>query len=484
MNGPFRFEKSIVFLLLLALLSSCSPKKTDPVRSMPGTDEALTEEASAGGGFLYETIADPNTSYAAYTLDQGAVSFFLPEDWDLYMDGGSVLAFQKGSAYFQAERVRTDGEEKSLHEVIDQERSLWFENGRSAQSEIIEIAGFEGIVSAFGKDYEGGRAGSLYLGAFSIRGQYYVLYYQSPIAYAGEEYEAFKDILGRVRAAEKLVPSALAEGDSAEEPGQGRGTEEPGDGEKDPAAEGDLAVEGTPVEEGNRTKEGNVSTGEESRRPGSAAGKEKLPGSEAYRAFSLKDLPEYDSSPWAEVNGGIPFFTEDEMTAKAFQDYSPLDDLGRCGRAMACLGPETMPDQPRGSIGMIKPSGWQIARYKDIDGTYLYNRCHLIGYQLSGQNANTLNLITGTRYMNMAGMEPFESRTAGYIETTGHHVLYRVTPVFEGEDLVARGVLLEARSVEDQDLQFCVYCYNVQPGIDIDYSDGSSRGKGYMGSGS
>jgi DNA-entry nuclease len=172
------------------------------------------------------------------------------------------------------------------------------------------------------------------------------------------------------------------------------------------------------------------------------------------------------------------------MTAKAFQDYSPLDDLGRCGRAMACLGPETMPDQPRGSIGMIRPSGWQIARYKDIDGTYLYNRCHLIGYQLSGQNANTLNLITGTRYMNMAGMEPFESRTAGYIETTGHHVLYRVTPVFEGEDLVARGVLMEARSVEDQDLQFCVYCYNVQPGIDIDYSDGSSRGKGYMGSGS
>lgn len=186
MNGPFRFEKSIVFLLLLALLSSCSPKKTDPVRTMPGTDAGLTEEASADGGSLYETTADPDVSYEEYTLDQGAISFSLPEDWDLYMDGGSVLAFQKESAYFQAERVRADGEEKSIHEVIDRERSLWFEEGRVVQSEFTEIAGFEEIVSAFGKDYEGGRAGSLYIGAFSISGQYYVLYYQSPKAYAGE----------------------------------------------------------------------------------------------------------------------------------------------------------------------------------------------------------------------------------------------------------------------------------------------------------
>lgn len=178
------------------------------------------------------------------------------------------------------------------------------------------------------------------------------------------------------------------------------------------------------------------------------------------------------------VNHNRPYFKKITST-KAWEKYSDLDSLGRCGPAEAVLGKETMPTEPRGRIGMVKPSGWHTIRYNDLipDGKYLYNRCHLIGYQLSGENANVKNLITGTRYLNVEGMEPFENETANYIEKTGNHVHYRVTPCFQGDELVARGVLMEAESIEDDGLglKFCVYCPNIQPGVNIMYRDGSSQ---------
>ncbi len=194
-------------------------------------------------------------------------------------------------------------------------------------------------------------------------------------------------------------------------------------------------------------------------------------------AFELSQVPVYTDQPYIEINGNMPFFHSSELTESFFETYTELDSLGRCGTAYASLSSNEMPTEPRGSIGMIKPSGWHTIRYDVLipDGKYLFNRCHLIGYQLTGQNDNPLNLITGTRYMNTQGMEPFENQVASYLRRTGNHVLYRVTPIFEGNNLVCNGVLMEAKSVEDDDLEFCVYCYNVQPGIVIDYSDGTSR---------
>ncbi len=190
----------------------------------------------------------------------------------------------------------------------------------------------------------------------------------------------------------------------------------------------------------------------------------------------LAELPAYTSAAYTEVNGNVPYFSASELTTEAFEHYSSLDALGRCGVAYANICKELMPTEERGSIGAVKPSGWQIVKYEGIDGNYLYNRCHLIGYQLAGENANEKNLITGTRYLNVTGMLPFENEVAQYVKATGNHVLYRATPVFQGSELVARGVLLEAESVEDQGsgVQFNVFCYNVQPGITIDYTDGSS----------
>ena len=158
----------------------------------------------------------------------------------------------------------------------------------------------------------------------------------------------------------------------------------------------------------------------------------------------------------------------------SFEAYSSLDPLGRCGTAFACLGKDLMPTEDRGSIGQVKPSGWQTAKYDIVDGKYLYNRCHLIGFQLSGENANERNLITGTRYLNVEGMLPFENMVADYVKETGNHVLYRITPIFEGDNLVASGVQMEGMSVEDrgESIQFNVYCYNVQPGVSIDYATG------------
>lgn len=185
----------------------------------------------------------------------------------------------------------------------------------------------------------------------------------------------------------------------------------------------------------------------------------------------------WDGQPYTAVNGNVPGFSEKDLTTASFESYSELDSLGRCGTAFACLGQDLMPRGERGDISGIHPTGWHSVQYDFIDGKNLYNRCHLIGWQLSGEDANRKNLITGTRYMNVEGMLPFENMVADYIKETGCHVLYRVTPVFQGSNLVADGVLMEAMSVEDQgeSISFCVFVPNVQPGVAIDYSDGSSR---------
>ena len=197
----------------------------------------------------------------------------------------------------------------------------------------------------------------------------------------------------------------------------------------------------------------------------------------------LADIPAYSGEPYVAINGNVPYFSDAEMTTTSFEDYSPLDSLGRCGVAYSCVGTETMPTEKRGSIGQIKPSGWHTVKYDFIDGKYLYNRCHLIGYQLTAENANEQNLITGTRALNIDGMLPFENMTADYIKETGNHVLYRVTPMFDGNDLVSKGVLMEAKSVEDNGdgILFCVFAYNVQPGVTIDYATGDNEADGTQG---
>lgn len=197
---------------------------------------------------------------------------------------------------------------------------------------------------------------------------------------------------------------------------------------------------------------------------------------ENVRVFRYEDIPPYKGEGSVSVNGGIPFFTESDITTDAFEKYSELDELGRCGAAFVNICRELMPTQERGSIGNVRPSGWHTVKYDVIADRYLYNRCHLIGYQLAGENDNERNLITGTRYLNMEGMLPWENKVAEYVEKTGNHVLYRVTPCFEGENLVAYGVLMEAYSVEDHGTGICfnVYCHNVQPGILIDYVTGES----------
>ena len=195
-------------------------------------------------------------------------------------------------------------------------------------------------------------------------------------------------------------------------------------------------------------------------------------------SFSLSDVPPYSGKAYISVDGNVPYFTAAELTTTSFETYSDLDTLGRCGVTYACIGQDLMPTKERGSIGMVKPTGWHTVRYDDlVDGKYLYNRCHLIGYQLTGENANTQNLITGTRYLNIEGMLPFENMVADYIQETNNHVLYRVTPIFEGNNLLANGVLMEGYSVEDKGagVSYCVFAYNVQPGIEIDYATGESK---------
>ncbi len=194
--------------------------------------------------------------------------------------------------------------------------------------------------------------------------------------------------------------------------------------------------------------------------------------------FTLSSVPACSGSPYVEINGNVPFFKNFKY-GESFEYYSELDELGRCGTTIALLGKDTMPTEKRGEIGEVRPTGWHTIKYDKsiITDLYLYNRCHLIGFQLAGENANVKNLITGTRYMNVTGMEPFESKVAAYIKSTGNHVLYRVTPIFEGTNLVAHGMLMEAYSLEDQGtgLSFNIFCYNVQPQIEIDYATGDSK---------
>lgn len=188
-------------------------------------------------------------------------------------------------------------------------------------------------------------------------------------------------------------------------------------------------------------------------------------------------LPPYSGKPYVQINANKPMFDDYEIISASFEYYSKLDEYGRCDVCMASICSDTMPTEDRKSISSVKPSGWQSVQYDTVDGKFLYNRCHLIGFQLTAENANEQNLITGTRYLNVDGMLPFENEVAQYIEKTGNHVMYRATPVFSANNLVADGVLLEAYSVEDngKGICFCVYCYNVQPNVEIDYATGSSR---------
>lgn len=191
------------------------------------------------------------------------------------------------------------------------------------------------------------------------------------------------------------------------------------------------------------------------------------------------EIADYAGQPYTVIKDNVPDFTEEEKSCtQAFEYYGELDALGRCTVTFANVCPQTQPTEKRGTIGQVRPSGWHTVKYNDlIDGNYLYNRCHLIGYQLTGENANISNLITGTRYLNVEGMLPFEDMVDDYVDETGNHVLYRVTPIFKGDELVARGVRMEAWSVEDAGTGICfdVFCYNVQPGIVIDYATGDSQ---------
>lgn len=197
-------------------------------------------------------------------------------------------------------------------------------------------------------------------------------------------------------------------------------------------------------------------------------------------AFDISDVPEFSGMPYIEINGNSPYFTDDEYTTDSFEHYGELDALGRCTEAFACVGRDLMPTEKRESISSVLPSGWNSIQYDCVDGKNLYNRCHLIAFQLTGENANKENLITGTRFMNTEGMLPFENMTADYIKETGNHVMYRVTPIFEDSNLVASGVLMEGYSVEDSGEGICfnVYCYNNQPNITINYATGESSYSG------
>ena len=200
------------------------------------------------------------------------------------------------------------------------------------------------------------------------------------------------------------------------------------------------------------------------------------PEPEVVPEVSVAEIPAYSGEAFVILENNIPAFQEKDYVTESYEFYEDLDAMNRCTYTMACIGPDLMPTEDRGNIGQVRPTGWVTAKYDFVDGKYLYNRCHLIGFQLTGENANERNLITGTRYMNVDGMLPFENMVADYIKETGNHVLYRVVPIFEGDNLVASGVTMEAWSVEDNGEGICfhVYVYNVQPGVEIDYATGES----------
>ncbi len=225
---------------------------------------------------------------------------------------------------------------------------------------------------------------------------------------------------------------------------------------------------------GTTEESANSETG--STENGKVSGEDRLAMSSEI-AVSLDKIPVYSGDPWVVINGNVPFFSDEEKTTDVFEEYSDLDELGRCGTAYANICQELMPTEKRGDISEIHPTGWHSSRYDFVDGESLYNRCHLIAHELAGEDANEKNLITGTRYFNVDGMQDFENMVADYVKETGNHVLYRVTPLFDGNDLVARGAVMEAYSVEDEGdgICYCVYAYNVQPGIEIDYATGDNR---------
>lgn len=221
----------------------------------------------------------------------------------------------------------------------------------------------------------------------------------------------------------------------------------------------------------------NITTEETQERPEKVVGEKEEPLTKQSISFDINSIPDYSGKAYIAVNNNTPYFTKSELATKSFEHYAALDSLGRCGVAYASIGIDIMPTEERGSIGSVKPSGWHTIKYENVDGKYLYNRCHLIGFQLSGENANERNLITGTRYMNISGMLPFENMVADYVQETRNHVMYRVTPIFEGKNLLASGVLMEGYSVEDDGDGVCfnVFCYNAQPGIKINYANGDSE---------
>ncbi|MBQ1954442.1 MAG: DNA/RNA non-specific endonuclease [Clostridia bacterium] len=209
----------------------------------------------------------------------------------------------------------------------------------------------------------------------------------------------------------------------------------------------------------------------------SASQSQNLPQTTLPLISADTELPEYNGIPYVALNGNIPDFKDEQLITTSYEYYSELDYLGRCGYTEACIGLDIMPTEDRGNISHVKPTGWHSVQYDNVDGKSFYNRCHLIGFQLTGENANVGNLITGTRYMNVDGMLPFEDLIADYVKETGNHVLYRVTPVFVDDELVARGVIMEGFSVEDEGDGVCfnIFAFNVQPGIEIDYQTGESR---------
>lgn len=221
---------------------------------------------------------------------------------------------------------------------------------------------------------------------------------------------------------------------------------------------------------------GETNSGYSSESTDSSLDNNDLPSSTENAPISLSSIPAYSGSPYVTLNGGTPTFSKAELKTQSYEYYSNLDKLERCGVVHACIGRDIMPTEERGSIGMVKPAGWHTVKYDCVDGKYLYNRCHLIGFQLTGENANTKNLITGTRYLNVNGMLPFENMVADYVKETGNHVMYRVTPIYKGNNLLANGLQMEGYSVEDDGEGICfnVFVYNVQPQITIDYATGES----------
>ena len=278
---------------------------------------------------------------------------------------------------------------------------------------------------------------------------------------------------------EAALPGGTARESQASDPAAGGPAS--ADGKAGGSASADGTAGGTASADGNAggTASADGTSGETDSHTDASMGvtaqkPDERPADSSAGIFTLDMVPPYSGQAYADINDDVPFFTEEEMTAEAFHQYWPLDELGRCTGAYACVGPETLPKQKRGDISSVKPTGWNTNHYDDIDGEMLFNRCHLIGHLLTGQDANERNLITGTRYMNVEGMLPFEESVRMYVEGTGHHVMYRVRPYFDGDNLVCTGVLMEARSVEDPLVQFCAFCYNVQPGFEIDYATGDN----------